>query len=492
MTKKITARVSILATTILLAACSVKPVVISEDEHQARVTADKAGLFSDQVALTEPLTLYQAMARAISYNLDHRLKLMEDALANDMLDVSNLDMLPQLAFNAGYRGRDNYSGASSRSLITGNESLEVSTSQEKDRLVADLGLSWNLLDFGVSYYRARQQADRIMIVAERRRKVIHNIIQDVRNSYWRALTAQKVLADIEPLIERVESAIKDSRRAENNFLSSPVDNLLYQRRLLTRLKQLQKAGSRLMTAKSELAALMSLPPGTQFSLSYNYEAVPEIGLSVTEMEEQALQFRPELREEGYHDRISALEVKRNMASLMPSLTLSATYNHDSNKYNYNSSWLDFSSLITGNLVNLITLPQRLEVSEAQQKVVDTRRLALSIAVMSQVHIAMINFSEAKHSYQIDDNLLDVETRLLKHADAEVLSESGKELNAIEMAVNALLARLHRGESYAALQSAYGQVYLSIGADPLPAETTAQSLDDLAASLHKGESSWIMN
>ena len=36
--------------------------------------------------------------------------------------------------------------------------------------MVDLGLSWNVLDFGVSYYQSKQNADRLLVAQERRRK----------------------------------------------------------------------------------------------------------------------------------------------------------------------------------------------------------------------------------------------------------------------------------------------------------------------------------
>jgi outer membrane protein TolC len=479
---------SILASSVFLAACSVKPVMMTENEHKARVTKDSSQLYIDQETLSAPLTLHQAMARAIRYNLDHRLKVMEEALASDMLAVARLDMLPQLAFNAGYRGRNNYAGASSRSLLTGSESLEASTSQEKDRLVADLGLSWNILDFGVSYYRAKQQADRLMIVQERRRKVIHNI-QDVRSAYWRALTAQKVLRDLEPLMERVESALMAARKIETHGLQSPLESLSYQRRLLNSLRQLTDARKNLLTAKTELATLMSLPMGTEFTLAEQESSVPTVNLSIETLEQQALLQRPELREEGYHDRISAVEVKRTMASLMPAITLNTTYNHDSNKYNYNSSWFDFSAMISGNLMDIITLSQRMDIAKAQAGVVDTRRLALNMAVLSQVHISLLNFAQASEAYEINDALDQVENRMLDYVKASASSQSGSELEVIEREINTVLAELRKGESFARMQTAYGRVFLSAGSDPLPDSIADYNINTLAEAIASGESAW---
>ncbi len=118
------------------------------------------------------------MARAVKYNLEARLKVMEEA-AKRQVDLATFDMLPRMALSAGYAGRDNISASSSESVQTGTQSLEPSTSQDRDRGVADLTMVWNVLDFGVAYVSAKQQGDQRLIVQERRRKVVHTIIQDV-------------------------------------------------------------------------------------------------------------------------------------------------------------------------------------------------------------------------------------------------------------------------------------------------------------------------
>src|SRR5690606_29006486 len=111
-----------------------------------------------QPPASAPVTLEEAMARALKYNLDNRLKMMEQALAHHQLDIANFNLLPQLTANAGYVTRDNRYGSSSQDLATGQQSLVPSTSLDKTYRTADLSFSWNILDFGVSYYQAHQQA----------------------------------------------------------------------------------------------------------------------------------------------------------------------------------------------------------------------------------------------------------------------------------------------------------------------------------------------
>ncbi|MBD9680864.1 TolC family protein, partial [Pseudomonas sp. PDM18] len=111
-------------------------------------------------------TLNDALARAIKYNLEGRLKVMEQALASRQVDLATFDMLPRMALEAGYAGRNNVSASSSKSVLTNQQSLEPSTSQDRDRDVADLTMVWNVLDFGVSYVSAKQQADQRLILDE--------------------------------------------------------------------------------------------------------------------------------------------------------------------------------------------------------------------------------------------------------------------------------------------------------------------------------------
>lgn len=73
-------------------------------------------------------------------------------------------------------------------------------------------------DFGVSYYRAQQKADQFLMAEERRRKVAQNVLQDVRNSYWRALGAQRLLGRVDTLLERVNKALEQARQVEKDGL----------------------------------------------------------------------------------------------------------------------------------------------------------------------------------------------------------------------------------------------------------------------------------
>jgi outer membrane protein TolC len=124
-----------------LSGCAIKPTPFTDAERAQSARTDRTAMFADQPPLNGPVTLEEAMARAIRYNLDHRLKMMEEALAQKQLDVANFDMLPRLTAAAGYTHRDHPLASESISLQTRQVSLEPSYSTDQNDRTADLTFS---------------------------------------------------------------------------------------------------------------------------------------------------------------------------------------------------------------------------------------------------------------------------------------------------------------------------------------------------------------
>ena len=104
----------------LVAACarSPEPLKRSDVSRELQSDLDKLGIVSD--ALDEPLTLYQAIARAILYNREYKLAAMEAALSQRQYDLAKANILPALTVSAGYSARDKYA-ASASTTFTNDE-----------------------------------------------------------------------------------------------------------------------------------------------------------------------------------------------------------------------------------------------------------------------------------------------------------------------------------------------------------------------------------
>ncbi|MFV3307730.1 TolC family protein [Pseudomonas sp. NY15181] len=477
--------VSLLALAVSGCAVTTQPIDRSVSEQRAR--DDLKAMFKDQEPLSGPLTLHDAMARAVKYNLESRLKVMEEALSRRQLDLATFDMLPRMALEAGYVGRNNVSASSSQSVLTNTQSLEPSTSQDRDRDVADLTMVWNVLDFGVSYVSAKQQADQRLIVQERRRKVVQTIIQDVRSAYWRAIAAQRLLGQIDSLMARVDSARKDSQQMSQQRIGDPVQALSYQRALIEASRQLEEQRRALSLAKTELATLINLPLGTDLTLAVpeGYD-VPELKADFDSLEQQALASRPELREQDYQARISAAETKKAMLRMLPGLEFSAGGHYDSNSFLVNDRWADYGVKVTWNLFNVLSAPAAIDAAKAGEDVNAARRQAMSMAVLAQLYVANANYSEARRQFLTTQELASLDNQIVGQLRNRQQAQGIGELELIQGELNALQADLRRDLAYAELRNSYGQIFASAGIDPLPGGLADTQLKTLANGLAERE------
>lgn len=476
----------VLALVGVLSSCSVTPVAVTDQEVRDRVAADQELIYQAQEPITHPLCFYDALARAFKYNLDYRLKLMEHALARGLSDVSGFDLLPRLTASAGYQVRSNDSGSTSRDLngpTAGQVSAAASTSEQRQHTLSAVELSWNVLDFGVSYYRAKQAAEEVNIAAERRRKVLQNIVQDVRSAYWRAVGAQKLARQSDELAQRVQRAIEQSRHAEASGTLPPAEALTYQRALYDALSMINQRRQELDFAKRELAALMNVPPGMPFELEESIEPpLPPTPINVSQLELVALEHRSELKEEDYRARSDAHETRKQLLSLLPNLDLSVGLRSDSNQYLYNRDWYDASARISWNLMRLASKDALEKTEESRRKTTEMRRLSLSMAVITQVRVSIERYRLATQDLALSDEASRIDQRLALINRASVLSRATGELEAIRTEARALVSQFQRAAAYATAQSAYGRIYNSLGLDVMPEKIDSAQVADVARAV----------
>lgn len=157
-----------LGAAFVVSGCAVKPVAIDDAAHHERATEDRRRLYDEQEALAQPLSLADAVARALKYNMEYRTRLMEEAAAMGQTELANFDMLPKLTAAAGYSWRNN-DAFGFGFTPAGTISTTPSAAVERSHNTNSVTFAWNVLDFGLSYVRAKQLADQSLIAEERRR-----------------------------------------------------------------------------------------------------------------------------------------------------------------------------------------------------------------------------------------------------------------------------------------------------------------------------------
>jgi len=473
------------SSTLFLAGCSVNSDPVSPGDVYERQLEDRKELFRDQEPITGPIGMGEAIVRSVKYNLDSRVKFMELAVAMRQLDFTEKGMLPDLVASAGYNERSNDPGARSINLETGEESLPPSRSQERERETYDLELMWNLLDFGMSYHSAHQASAEVEIARERQRKTMQNIVQDVVDAYWKAWIAQELDGKMGRLIISVEDALNQSNALSSSQSQSRQEALKYQSSLLSIRNSLYEMQERMGLAKIRLAALINVNPRADFVLADpSADMEPrDVTRRYDTLAENALIMRPELREEDYRLRISQREVKKAMLSFLPQVQVGAGYHVDRNEFLINDDWSDFSVDISWNILGLFSADAQKKFRQAQVDLANARRLALSMAVITQVRLSLERYKLALQRYRASQELTAVNIEY-----AKIMETSSREtaLDKIKAGTDSLVSQLRTNYAYAETQSAFARILNSIGLDIMP---ESFSTEDSASMGREFETHW---
>jgi outer membrane protein TolC len=336
---------------------------------------------------------------------------------------------------------------------------------ERNHTVQELGASWSLLEFGVGYYNAKQARERVQIANERRRKLIHTLIQDVRSAYWRAACAQAMRQDLKNTIAQAEEALEDSRKVESERVRAPTESLTYQKQLLESLRTLELIDQDLAPAQVELATLINAPAGQPLTLDAKWpELRGQMNMPIEALESMALERNADLREAQHQTRIARDETRKVLARMFPNLNFSISAKYDTDSYQVHKGWDDASLQLSFNLMNLFTGPAQMRLADAGVALSDQRRMVMQMAVMTQVHLGRLNWMNAQKQSQRADQIWAVDDRLAKLASAREKALMRGRLETVNAQASALLSQFRRYQSVAQIQVAESRLRAVIGVE----------------------------
>jgi outer membrane protein TolC len=464
---------------MLPSGCATTEPLSAEERDQLAVDSRRQ-MFEGQEAVERPLTLAEATARAIKYQADHRQKRMEEAAAAAQLEVAKFDLLPRVTANAGYNWRNNDSfgfGFTQDGTISSNPTASV----ERIYSTGGVGLAWNVLDFGVSYFRARQLSDQKLITEERRRKAVQTLMHDVRIAWYRAEAAQRLLPATDMLLVEIEQAIEKTRVIENGRLLPPVQTATLRRALLDLAQQIAMRRQELAQSRVELAALINTPPGVEYRIvgaDSDTREVLDLTADIDALEDLALRNRPEIAEEGYRARISRDEARKAMMGLLPNVSLDVGRSFDSNKYLLNNTWTGVGVRVALNLVKVFSIPAMQRSEEAQKSADDARRQAMAMAVLAQTRLAAVRYSLVADEFMIWEEAVRDDDLIARHLASSEKAGVDTELELIRARARALASRINRDLAYANVQASVARLYNSVGYDAVPRDDEVKTVDEL--------------
>jgi len=475
--------------------CAIHPEAMKSQEHLERARGDLDKMYGLQEHADAPIDLAHALARATRYNMSFRLRLMEQASAMGQLDLGNLELLPRMTMSAGYNYRNNdpFGYGFTRD---GKISDNPTASSEREVRTGKAVFSWNILDFGLSYFLAKQLADEALVAQERQRKALQNLMLDVRQAFWRAYSAQELLPEFEVLMKDLGRYSARVKIILDERLLPPAQAIALRRALVEFEQQLAVRASELTQARFEFANLLNLPQNQPFTLAVSSpQGLPPVGGrrfsgSIESLDMLALEMRPELREEGYRVRQSELAKSRaKLQAFVPGISLDLSRQTNSNRYLVNDIWTQIGTEAAVNMVKLFSLPVIDRAADAQRSVNEARRMALAASVLAQIRIAVTRFDFLSREYEHWTEVLDDDTRLLKTLQSAASSGVETEFEVLKARARQFSSKINVGLTYANLEGAMARVHNSVGIDFLPAESDGMDLAGLSQRLVDAVYQW---
>ncbi len=427
----------------------------SDWDRAIRIDADMQNMYLNTPRhIKKPIDMYMAMALALKYNYTRRMTSYEENLIK--AGKSTHSELQDVLNKAGY--------------INTNNSQNLSP---------DLKVAWNLLDMSGVYYQNLNSDLKENMAVEQSRKVIHNVLQQARLLYWKTLTAQRLIPVIDSMSEYMSLEV-DEMNAKTKELVAKGDapsqeELQKKRKYMEAVKNLTLLKHELETAQTDLATLMGLHPTTTFKLvgsEYGHFELPEIKSNLNQLEWMALNNRPELR---MHDFISSdtdkeIIVQQFDKALNPSCRQEVKVYNQCSKAGAEFAFNLIEDISKGKPGTLAAL----------------RRERMTQLVLNQVYIAWAQYMAAVEDYRINMEISNTSENIaedLTFTDGAKNEKSQLEASrAIEDEVKAFL-------SYVDVQSALGDIYVTLGLDALPYYMLGEKPSDIALYLRSVYEKW---
>ncbi len=466
-------RVVPLLALLALGACTHVEEIDFGAERAEQAQKDLADLTpANEVVFDQPLSLDEVIAIGLKNNLDLRVSAFEKELASEDAYKEKLALLPDLDFGANYSQRDSDLVSNTRDVLTRAETNVSTTTQARENTTLNLTLTWNVLDFGISYIRARQAQLQVEILKNRRKRQKQTLALDITESFWKAALAEDALdyvrevrRELDAQREAIQRSV-DERRLEP-IAAKEVEKKLVDIALSIRDLQADIAGSRL-----ELSRLMGLRQDQSYSL--RREAIKPVLAQLPKPEDidshlleiYAVENRPELYERDINLKIQSDEARAMLISMFPNLALTLGSSYDKNTLLRNQAW---SSVGVNLGWNLLSLPSKFAAYESGKKgvaVARAQRLQITVGVLAQVHIAILDYGIAVDRFRLREESYRLTRDLLEMSRERFLAGKLSNLAVTQRLLEDMSVKLQRDQSVVDLIVAHRRLLTSIGADPL--------------------------
>ena len=349
------------------------------------------------------LTLKECIGIALKNNLQIRISELEIQVQQELETAEALGMLPRFDINNRFTARSNTPASGSQKLVATGKSYGASYSEEKIINYLNVDLLFSLLDFGLTFYNTRQQADRVLLSKQRKERVAQNLALDVVKAYFKVASAQRAIKMTDSLLEQCRGRYEQIYNLSKQRKITPARAFDESRRFIAMEKKLTDYQRSYENSCVELRTLLGYYPSANIVVDESVlDRLQKFDLpDIATMEQIAILQRPELYEADIQKHINMLECRKMILMMFPNVQLYADWSNSNNKFLYNNSWFELGLRAAYNLLKLPQHVAKYKAYSSQVEAEEMRSYAQAVAVMAQVRIAHGNFENARSRYQLD-------------------------------------------------------------------------------------------
>ncbi len=469
--KKSVSLVLMIVSVLLITGCSTRYIIDSQKMRQDAIEQDSMLLKENKtVEFEKPLTLEDVIRIGLSNNLDLKVHEITAAIGDEKVFAAKLKMLPQLNAVIEISSKSENEITDSRNEITGDYNIATSYSDEKDKDTKSLKLSWNILDFGLSYIRSKQAAASAEIKKIEKARQAQILTMKLVSAYWKAVIAQSNLEEVKKAEEMMKSYKETLARLLELKKINPdtvADIEKKQVRLALTASELQGEAEE---ARIILANFMGLPITAKFAIKissisdYVADLPDPFGMDASSLELVTFKNRSELFISDIELLMQQDESRRLLLSMFPALRFDFSMHHDSNKFLHDNSWTMAAANIA---LDILSMPGKITEYKTQDKNIalsKTKRLLITAGMTTQLYIALHRYGIEKKKATFRVSLDNIQNKIVTNGE---IRQNAGELSEADMAnriLEKIVTKLESDRALSSLVEAYAMLFVTMGLD----------------------------
>ena len=464
----------------VLTGCATTAVQYNAD-NIGNVTDKKLRPASVPLETSSPLSIEEVRTRTLAHNSEYGRAQTQLIETIRKAGSRGKDFLPQ-AYASTYGNWRNNTNASVGVKVddtSGTMPEDFYTAQDQAIAVSNFTTGWDLLEIGLSSFKANRRAINAYSQREQNQYLCNTLIVDVENAYWRAVAYEQAEAKSDWLKSRITYALNLSEQRAKEKPDTKLQELMFQRELIDINRWYQSLYRTLISAKPDLARLMNLPAGTEFSLQ-STRLPAELG-EIAKQDEIALisaayTHRPEIRQSLYKTDLTRLKNKEDLWRHLPGLKIFLGGSHDSNSFVLNSNFASAGASLSWDLLRIGQIGKTKRAGNIALAEDQHQSEILAGAIMAQVMIAREQMLKLDYDLTLAWKALSVQGEITNKLRADVESGENSETYLVKEELMQELSFIREQMARAELHTAKARLQQSVGIVPTCQAPTSKSRD----------------